>query len=241
MLDDIMKILLPGTVMRTPIPNQPTMPQVAVADRATVDEPEWGSVVQCEFTGGMHRALLAAGYLAPGPWKLLALAGMLPSPSHSGIYLSETEIVSLNGDGKVVVETPEDFLRLGAKSIYVSCFGEEGYGLPSAACEAENRVGEKYDYDLVYNNCHKFVCGCMREEFEGEYKMSENYSEERFFWLDDVVEEMKAAKIREHHGFIESVAKDLSQPIKEIERLDEQLNPDHFDPSNGFNWRVWER
>ena len=217
------------------------MPPVAVAERATVEEPEWGSVVQCEFTGGMHRALLAAGWLAPGRWKLLSLLGMLPSPSHSGIYLSETEIVSLSGDGTVVVETPENFLRLGATSIYVSCFGEESYGRPSTACEAENRVGERYEYDLVYNNFHKFVCGCVREEFAGEYVMSGSYSKKRFFWLDDVVEEMKAAKIREHHGFIESIAKDLSCQIEKIERLDEQLNPDHFDPSNGFNWRVWDR
>ena len=39
-------------------------------------------------------------------------------PSHSGIYLSKKKIVSLDSEGEVVVDNPEDFLCGEAEHIY---------------------------------------------------------------------------------------------------------------------------
>ena len=66
-----------------------------------VEKPKRGSVVHCD------------------------VAGLLPSSSHSGIYLSKKRIVSVNMNGEVVVEPPEEFLSLAARRIYVACNGKK--------------------------------------------------------------------------------------------------------------------
>lgn len=183
---------------------------------AKVKELKRGSVVHCDFTGGVQRLLILATRLPlPPPGRIaLGLLSLLPSPSHSGIYLSEKEIISLNGDGFVVVQTPKKFLRGLAKRIYVGCIGEKSVSFPSAADEAEKRVGiEQYPYHIRINNCHKFVCACVRGDFYGKYKMSGKFSGKGKSWLlKDVKDVIKEVRSEAYHG-----------------------------DSGRFNWRVWDK
>lgn len=141
-----------------------------------------GNVVHCDLTGGLQRVLL--GLPLPPPWRILRLAGLLPSPSHSGICISEKEIVAVDFEGRAVVQTPKEFLFGFARGIYVACINGKSLSFPSAADSAEKRVGRRYAYNLLRNNCHKFSCMCLRGDFMGEYKMS--YGEKQRFSLSDV-------------------------------------------------------
>ncbi len=98
---------------------------------------------------------------------------------HSGIYLGKGEIAHQDGTGAIEIVSPKAFLgRLGgwnnAYSIYVSCSGEEAVGTASIASRARVMVGRSRKYNLILDNCHQFVSGCITGNFENS---------DRFLWM----------------------------------------------------------
>ena len=90
---------------------------------------------------------------------------------HSGIYIGNNRIVHLNGDGKVEAVTPKEFIRRlwglnPAAEIYVSCDSDdEPVGCHIAANRAEERIGTERKYNMLLDNCHQFVSGCLTGNF----------------------------------------------------------------------------
>jgi len=98
---------------------------------------------------------------------------------HSGIYIGNNEIVHLDGSGNVEIVDPKEFLnRLDgfnlAISIYVSCDGSSAVGGDTIAKRAKKMVGEKRDYNLIFDNCHQFTSGCITGNFENS---------DNFLWM----------------------------------------------------------
>lgn len=85
---------------------------------------------------------------------------------HSGVFIGDNKIVHLNGDGLVEAVSPESFLdRLdglnNALSIYVACRGDSAMGSRDTAQYARDRIGERLDYNMFLNNCHRFTIDCI--------------------------------------------------------------------------------
>ena len=90
---------------------------------------------------------------------------------HSGIYIGDGKIVHLDGGGDVEVVSHKDFLnRLGgfnpALSVYISCKDTEAIEDFSAAERAISMIGNRRNYNLVFDNCHQFTSGCITGNFE---------------------------------------------------------------------------
>ena len=90
---------------------------------------------------------------------------------HSGIYVGNSRIVHLDGDGIIESVSPQRFLdRLdgfnSAISIYVSCRDGIAVGSSLAAHRAKQQVGNRVDYNVALNNCHKFSAGCLTGNFD---------------------------------------------------------------------------
>lgn len=89
---------------------------------------------------------------------------------HSGIYTGDS-IIHLNGDGIVESVTDKDFVKrlngLGfAENIYVSsCFGK-AVGSKEVAKRAHEKLWEYRKYNILMDNCHQFVSGCVTGDFE---------------------------------------------------------------------------
>ena len=114
--------------------------------RPTV-HPQPGSVVWCELAFG--------------------------TAEHSGIYVGDNTIVHLNGDGYVECVSPDMFLdRLDgfntAFTIYVSGKDSDAVGNNIVSQWALDKVGEKLDYNLLTNNCHRFTSGCLTGNFDND-------------------------------------------------------------------------
>lgn len=107
-------------------------------------KPKTGSVVYCKILGGIAE--------------------------HSGIYVGNDRIVHLNGDGWVECVSSEAFLEQGIRSshnaIYVSAHGKTAVGSKTAAKRAKDMVGSYQEYDILQNNCHRFVSGCLTGDFD---------------------------------------------------------------------------
>ena len=96
---------------------------------------------------------------------------------HTGIYVGDGKIVHLNGDGEIEIVSPREFVsRLDglnpAVSIYFAA-GAEGkaLGKRSVANRARSMVGGRRNYDLFFDNCHQFTCGCLSGDFENLCKL----------------------------------------------------------------------
>lgn len=90
---------------------------------------------------------------------------------HSGIYIGDGNIIHLDGSGAIEVVTKEGFInRLGgmnvAMSIYVSCLNNSSYGSESTANRAISMLGNKRNYNIIFNNCHQFTAGCITGDFD---------------------------------------------------------------------------
>ncbi len=99
---------------------------------------------------------------------------------HTGVYIGNNEIVHLNGDGNIEIVSPQEFLaRLDgdnpAKAIY---YAAKSDGTPlckeSIAERARSMVYSRRDYNVVFDNCHQFTCGCISGDFENPCN---------FFWM----------------------------------------------------------
>ncbi len=103
---------------------------------------------------------------------------------HSGIYVGGgenciAELQNDNGQSIIKLVTPEVFTANGfgaTSTIYVSCKGDTPVGDPEVARRALSMAGEDLGkYNLIMNNCHMFVYGCLKAAEAGEefdpYKM----------------------------------------------------------------------
>jgi hypothetical protein len=100
----------------------------------------------------------------PGSVVYCDLHGVL---EHSGIYVGRNAIVHLNGKGKVEKVTPEEFLGFDEldKDIYVSARKGKAAGCKEVAKLARSMVGTERNYNIILDNCHQFVAGCLTGEF----------------------------------------------------------------------------
>ena len=109
-----------------------------------VPSPAIGSIVYCDLVGAVE---------------------------HSGVYIGNDLIVHLDGDGHIEAVSPNAFLgRLGgfnpAVNIYVSCDGDDPLGSESVARHANNALGRKREYNVIFDNCHQFSTGCITGNFD---------------------------------------------------------------------------
>lgn len=128
-------------------------------------------------TVGLHNPvgkLLSGATPVPGTPVYCKLAVVA---EHTGIYVGDDEIVHLNGDGEIETVSPREFVsRLDglnpAVSIYFAA-GAEGkaLGKRSVANRARSMVGGRRNYDLFFDNCHQFTCGCLSGDFENLCKL----------------------------------------------------------------------
>lgn len=106
--------------------------------------PLTGSVVYCKILGGVAE--------------------------HSGIYVGNNQIVHLNGSGLVECIPPETFLdkesRSSFNAIYVAAHAGMAVGSKDAAKRARNMIGSFQEYDILQNNCHRFVSGCLTGDLD---------------------------------------------------------------------------
>ena len=93
---------------------------------------------------------------------------------HSGVYLGESRVAELSGDGRLQTVSLTDFLngrergwdnfRAGTR-IFAACDGEGGMPVGSTVVsEAANRLIEhvgRVRYNLFSNNCHMFTASCI--------------------------------------------------------------------------------
>lgn len=90
---------------------------------------------------------------------------------HSGIYVGDGMVVHLNGFGFVEKVGVDEFIYSmnGVSSnhdVYVSACSGKAVGLEKTAERAEEAVGTFRDYNVVWENCHQFVSGCITGDFE---------------------------------------------------------------------------
>lgn len=88
---------------------------------------------------------------------------------HSGIYVGEYKVVSLNSKGQIVEETTRKFAEGSLNSnglIWASCLGESVVGDRKVAERARKMVGKHRNYNVIWDNCHQFTSGCLNGDFE---------------------------------------------------------------------------
>lgn len=93
---------------------------------------------------------------------------------HTGVYIGNGKIVSLNRHGHIKTETAESFFPPGtnpkSSHIYVACYGKTKEVLSSKKLikNARKKINEKTEYNVVFNNCHRFTAGCISGDFESD-------------------------------------------------------------------------
>jgi len=86
---------------------------------------------------------------------------------HSGIYIGNNQISNIVVDGfmesTVKSSSPQNFVNGGwmHNKIYVSCDNSGVVGDFEVSTYAENSVGEKAFYGLIFSNCHEFSEKCL--------------------------------------------------------------------------------
>ena len=98
---------------------------------------------------------------------------------HTGICIGDDKIVHLNGDGKIEIVSPRQFVaRLDglnpAISIYCASRNGKALGNASIAARARSMVNRRRNYHFLFDNCHQFTCGCLSGDFENPCN---------FFWM----------------------------------------------------------
>ena len=90
---------------------------------------------------------------------------------HSGIYLGYGNIAELDGSGKIMVRSFDDFIKgdrtmRNGKNISVAtdCSGNV-LAKPEIARRAIKSLCQIRDYDVVTENCHRFTAGCITGNF----------------------------------------------------------------------------
>lgn len=93
---------------------------------------------------------------------------------HTGVYIGRNKIVSLNRRSEIKVETPVSFFPPGtnpkSSRIYAACFGatDELLGTNVVSKRAKERINQTTEYNVLFNNCHRFTTGCITGNFEND-------------------------------------------------------------------------
>ncbi|MBT2762407.1 lecithin retinol acyltransferase family protein [Paenibacillus sp. ISL-20] len=90
---------------------------------------------------------------------------------HSGIYMSDGEVIQLNGDGYIRRVSLREFtshITTFDHEIYVPCYHDydSTISFPMAGHRAYEMVGQSRSYNLVMDNCHQFCAGCLTGDFD---------------------------------------------------------------------------
>ena len=94
---------------------------------------------------------------------------------HSGIYIGNGQIVELNREGCIQSVSRKQFTSGGTGiDIYVSCRQSGAVGSATASQRARNQIQARRQYNVLLNNCHQFVSGCLTGNFENE---------DNFLWM----------------------------------------------------------
>lgn len=105
---------------------------------------------------------------------------------HSGIYMSDGEVIDLGGDGRIRRVSLKEFaghITTFNHEIYVPCYldWDGTVSTSMAGYRASEKVGESRNYNLIMDNCHQFCAGCVTGNFENA---------SNFLWmLKDVVQQ----------------------------------------------------
>ena len=91
---------------------------------------------------------------------------------HSGIYLGYGNVAELDGSGKIMVRSFDDFIKgdrtmRNGKNISVAtdCSGNV-LAKPEIVRRAIKSLCQIRDYDVVTENCHRFTAGCITGNFK---------------------------------------------------------------------------
>lgn len=110
---------------------------------------------------------------------------------HSGIYVGDGQISNIVVDGlaesTVSYSSASNFTsksKLGRK-IYVSCNRYGAVGDLSVANGAENHIGERAFYGLVFKNCHQFSTKCIG--YAGQVPQDSSFIERGFSAITSLV------------------------------------------------------
>ncbi|GHH96653.1 hypothetical protein [Neobacillus kokaensis] len=108
-------------------------------------EPAYGSLVYTELFGGLAE--------------------------HSGIYIGNKQIISMDGKGRIKKEGLNEFtgnISTINYEIYVPCYDgvNTAIGYHKAAWNAEEKLSESRNYHLLFDNCHQFSAVCITGNFE---------------------------------------------------------------------------
>ena len=90
---------------------------------------------------------------------------------HSGIFIGDKTIVELDGSGNIRKVDYSTFLndsifRTGINIFTFTDLTGRVLCSQSTSDRARYKAGEKLQYNLFFENCHKFSAGCMTGDFE---------------------------------------------------------------------------
>jgi hypothetical protein len=90
------------------------------------------------------------------------LGGVL---DHTGIYIGDNTIVELSGNGLVKAVSMQRFLfERSGKHIYIACDSNaEPLINDLVAQKASEQIFNYYEYDVIKNNCHRFIWQCFEQ------------------------------------------------------------------------------
>ncbi len=110
------------------------------------------------------------------------LGGIL---DHTGIYVGDNTIVELSGSGLVKAVSMERFLaERSGKQIFIACDSKaQPLVNKLAAQKAVEQLFNYYEYDVISNNCHRFIWQCFEQRDDDlstfktlSYKIAEYYN-----------------------------------------------------------------
>lgn len=93
---------------------------------------------------------------------------------HTGVYIGNGHIVSLNRHGNIRIESSLTFFPPGtnpkSNRIYTACYGNSKEVLcgKHVAKRAKSKVDDKTRYNVLFNNCHRFTTGCISGNFDND-------------------------------------------------------------------------
>jgi len=156
--------IFPGP--RFPVPDGPRGPNPL----DTLDEIRR----KLELDNPIQKVFRTCSEPAPGTPVYCNLAVVV---EHTGIYIGDNEIVHLSGDGNIEIVSPQKFVaRLdGDNPAEAIFYAAKSDGTPlcrkSIANRARSMAGSRRNYNVFFDNCHQFTCGCITGEFDNPCKL----------------------------------------------------------------------
>lgn len=145
------------------------------------------------LVGTIYQSVIADKVI-PVPGSIVYCDIITGVAEHSGIYVGDNRIIHLNGNGEVEAVSPKTFMnRLDgfntAANIYVSSRNGKAVGSRVIAERALKQLESSVEYNLILDNCHRFVGGCITGDFNTYYsflwavKAQAEITLEAEFWL----------------------------------------------------------